>query len=240
MTTEAQQIQELKARGYTDADIQQAMNEVDSESELQQSYQQAQYQQQQDPRQFSSNTFVAGMTPQNIIEWQLELDSILERVEHLLRGDRPTFRKGSIVYIAPENEEDYILNEYGVSEVMRCLTLYINRNTILSNYDEDTINYKVYDFGCDLADLFFLKYDEYGMTTAQKRKQYPMLVRQLVDIVHSAYLRALNGGEREALRKAINVSQNLNNDPQQMQQMGMQRQERSILNPMRLFKGKYV
>lgn len=236
---EAQQIEELRAKGYSTEEIQQAMNEVNSDSELQESYAQAQQQQQQDPRQFSSNTLIAGMQPQNIIEWQLELDSILERVEHLLRGDRPRFVKGSVIYEAPKDDKDFVLNEYGVAEVMRILTLYINRNTILSNYDEETINYKVYDFGCDLADLLFLKYDEFGWTTAQKRKLYPMLIRQLVDIVHSAYLRALNGGEREALRKAINVSQNLNNDPQQMQQMGMQRQEKSIFNPTRWFGSKY-
>lgn len=224
---DVKQYQELRRQGYTDADIQNAVQE----QELEASYNQALQKQQADPRTLSSNTIIAGnLSPQNIIEWQLELDSILERVEHLLRGDKPKYIKGNLIFVAPEKEEERVLNEYGVNEVMRLLSLYINRNTILSNYDEFTINYKVYDFGCELSDLLFLKYDEFGMNTPQKRKLYWMLVRELTDTVHSSYLRALNGGERESIRKAISVSQTLDNNQQFMPMQQMQR-KKSLLKP---------
>ncbi len=208
-----QQLAELKEQGYTDEDIQQAVYEQQLNNSMDDVNERA------DVGGIQSNTVVGGLTPNNIIEWQLELDSILERIEHLLRGDRPISRNGSITYETPKTEDEQILNNYGVSEVMRLLSLYINRNTILSNYDEDTIHYKVYDFGCELADLFFLKYDEFGWKSESKRKLYPMLIREIIDVVHSSYLRALNGGERESIRKAISVQQNLaggdNDDVQQ-------------------------
>lgn len=146
----------------------------------------------------------------DLIRWQLELDNILERVEHLLRGDELRFDKGgNLIWKVPENPDHILFNEYGVQEILRILSLYLNRNTILSNYDEDTINYKVYDFGMELIDLIFMKYEQMGLDDVQKIKIYPMICREIIDVVHSAYLRALNGGERQSLREARHVSQTL-------------------------------
>jgi DNA-binding transcriptional MerR regulator len=233
------EINDFINQGFTINDIQQAVNEEMS-NPLKESYQQTQ--QIQDPRKKASNSFIAPQFNDNLIQWQLELDSILERVEHMLRGDKPKFENGSIIWKHPETADERIFNELGVAEVMRVLTLYLNRNTILSNYDEPTINTKMLDLGCDLSDLIFLKYEDFGLNDLKKRKLYPMIIREIVDCVHSSYLRALNGGERESLIKRVTV--------QQSQQMGaggvtvntspQQRGVRGLLNPMRYVKGKYV
>lgn len=245
--------------GYKDNDIQafldkqETKNKVDATEQFvlqqqqeieqlkaEQSYNQA-MQQQSDPRNVAS--MFQYQDQDNLIKWQLELDSILERIEHMLRGDKITFVSGHMLWKKAEREEDIILNEFGVAEVMRILSMYLNRNTILSNYDEDTINEKMMDFGYELADLFFLKYEAMGLNDIEKRKLYPMLVRQLVDTVHSSYLRALHGGERESLREARHITQT-----DQMSQYGQggvvvnatpQPRERGVLNPMRYFAGRY-
>ena len=41
----------------------------------------------------------------------------------------------------------------------------------------------------------------------EKVKNYPMIIRSMIDIVHSAYQRALEGGERRSLREARQVQQ---------------------------------
>ena len=160
-----------------------------------------------DPRNQSSNSYTSSNYDDNLIKWQLELDSILERIEHMLRGDKPTYRNGNILWMPPKNENERIMNEYGIAEIMRVLLNYVNRNTVLSNYREEVINTKMLDLGTDLTDLVFLKYDDFGLDTLQKRKLYPIIIRELVDICHSAYLRALHGGERESLREARQVTQ---------------------------------
>ena len=233
-----------KKQGYTDQQIsqawQEAMKEAQQESKLQQSYAQAQAVKSRDPRATSSNTFVTGSYNDNLIQWQLELDSILERVEHMLRGDKPTFDSGSIVWKKPEKDEDKILNDFGVGEIMRILSMYLNRNTILSNYREETIDDKMYDLGNELADLFYLKYEAMGLNTLEKRKLYPIICRELVDVVHSSYLRALHGGERESLREARQVTQSAGvGDGVTINNQYPQR-TRGILNPMRWVKGKYA
>lgn len=144
----------------------------------------------------------------NLIEWQLELDNILERIDHLLRGHVLKFdTEGNMTWQEPQDQEFALFNEYGVQEVLRILSMYLNRNTILSNYDEKTINAKVFDLGWDITDLIFMKYEQMGLNTPEKIKLYPIIVRELVDTVHSSYLRALKGGERESLRTARTVTQ---------------------------------
>lgn len=241
-----QEIQQYKNQGYTEADIQNALNESINEagassgqSALQQSYNKIQAQKRQDPNRLASHSFITGAANENLIQWQLELDTILERIEHMLRGDKPTYVQGSLIWKSPEKKNKGIFNEEGVNEIMRVLSMYLNRNTILSNYDEDTINEKMFDLGNELADLIFLKYEAFGLNDIEKRKLYPIIVRQLVDIVHSSYLRALHGGERESLRETRQVSQT------EMLQGGgmginqMPRRERGVLNPLRYIKGKF-
>jgi len=303
-------INEYKAQGHSEAEIWEALREVQKEqqpSQLQQSYQRANQSQMQNPLSSASNTIVSGQIQSNLVQWQLELDSILERIEHMLRGDKPKFLNGSLIFVPPETNRERIMTDFGVAEVMRILSMYLNRNTILSNYDEETINWKVLDFGINVSDLIYLKYEqmfatetfaecyndmfekmlgsineaniismtnkltgkvEYGIVSVEngkniftaipeditfqvikrmnrqsleKRKLYPMLVGEIVDSVHSAYLRALNGGERESLREARNVQQSESINPNGMVTInnGQQMKERSILNPFRYLRGKY-
>lgn len=216
-------------------EIQTAINQEDP---LTQSYNQAIQEYSQDPRNIASNTLISGnLQQENMVKWELELDSILERIEHMLRGDRPKMVKGDLIFVPPDDESEQIFNDQGVSELMRILTMYLNRNTILSNYDEETINNKMLDFGNELADLIYLKYEAFGLNDLEKRKRYPMIIRQIVDAVHSAYLRALNGQTHKGLKESRQVlqSENMSQSPQQFQPM----KERGIFNPMRYIKGRY-
>jgi hypothetical protein len=295
-----EQIEKYKSMGYSEQQIQEAMNELEKEQGTQSGMQQAYSQinsSQPDARSMASNTIVAGnQVAQNLVQWQLELDTILERVEHMLRGDKPKFVNGSLIFMPPESTSERIFTDFGVAEIMRTLSMYLNRNTILSNYDEPTINWKVYDFGNEIADLIFLKYEilfafpsmdecfkkvfkcrdnlvefesgkwgvevenedgtsswqtlspeqlflverEFRNQKLEKRKLYPMIVRELTDTIHSAYLRALNGGERLSLREARQVSQTESiAGGMTINAGGQPMRERSVLNPARYLRGKY-
>ena len=198
---------------------------------------------------------------QNLIRWQLDLREDLDRIYHLLRGDIiREDEKGNMIHVAPDNDDLRPFNEFGVQMIMNVLSFYLNRNTLLSNYDDETIQWKVLDFGNEINDLIYCRYEEFMITTNfekefeklygikceatnnnkfviryiengvqvtiplskevvykveekihehiyNKSKLYPMIVKELVDSVHSAYLRALDSGERESLRTARTVTQ---------------------------------
>lgn len=233
-----QDIQGLKAKGFSEQDIVKAVDELERE-ELDQSYNKTRI----NPSSMGTISQFSSKPSDDIARWQLELNDILEQAEHTLKGDIVIFENGKKEWRDNPKPDENSLNLHGVRLCMKLLSLYVNRNTILSDYTEDEVRYKVLDFGKRFNDLIFLKYELMGMDNEDKRKEYASLVGAMVDIVHSAYARAKDGMERESYRKMISVSQasnggmmgggiNINANPQQ--------KTRGILNPMRYVAGKYA
>jgi len=232
---------DLRQQGFSDVEISKAIRELEQE-EFQGRYDVTMGSQDKDPRAMASHSGFNARISDDVARWQLELNDILEKAEHVLKGDVVKFEKGSILWIARSDPQNNTLNEYGVQLIMKCLAMYINRNTILSDFTEEEVRLQTYDFARKLNDLIFMKYDEMGMNTEDKRKEYPIIVEMMKAIVYSAYSRAKDGRERESYRKMISVSQQ--NQAQQMVGGGggmpvSMPQKRGILNPMRYLGGKY-
>lgn len=236
-------VEDLKRQGYNETEIRQAMAEIEREG-LTGSYGTVQQQKLKDPRTHSQLSSFATKQEDNIVRWQLELNDILERAEHILRGDIPTFEQGHIIWKINSKPENNPLNDVGVQEIMKVLALYVNRNKVLADYTNKEINLKVFDFGRALNNLVFMRDYEFGMDTEEKRKNYEILVTTIKDIVHDTYKRALDGAEKRSLREMISVTQATNTNAQvggmAINPQGQLSKERGLLNPMRFVKGKYV
>jgi hypothetical protein len=121
---------------------------------------------------------------------------------------------------------------------------YINRHIILGDYEEEDINHIMKDYGKKLANLIFMKYEEMGMDTEEKRQEYTSLVVNIVNLVYGSYARAKDGGERRSLREMISIQQS--HQSSGVGQGGVvvnnsqQPKQRGILNPLRYISGKYV
>jgi len=167
----------------------------------------------------------------NLIRWQLDLREDLDKIYHLLKGHvLKEDDQGNTVYVDPPTDDLKPFNEFGTQLIMNIMSFYLNRNTLLSNYDETTINWKVLDFGREISDLILCRYWEMGMDTPDKIKMFPMIVRELVDTVHSCFLRALDSGERDSLRTARTINQHENIG---MPSMSMQQNQKkfSVFKP---------
>lgn len=143
----------------------------------------------------------------NLIKWQLDIKEELVRIEHLLRKHVPKVDNKGNHYYAEPNEENKIFNEIGVNEIMNLLAWYLNKNIILSNFEEEDIKLRCKQFNNFLSDFIFNNYQRFGLNTQEKIKHYPMVVMNIVNTVEAAYNRALNGGERQSLREARQVTQ---------------------------------
>ncbi len=167
----------------------------------------------------------------NLIMWQLELDNILERIEHLLKGDiLNDDGSGNIVYTIPKDKTLIILNDYGVQLIMNVISFYLNRNTILSNYDDARIYEILYDLGNELADVVYINYEKMGMNCMEKKSRHEILILNILHTIESAYNRSLGGGERESLRSARVVTQSLS-PPGAMYPMQRRKHMGGFLNP---------
>lgn len=181
----------------------------------------------------------------NGMEFQLDVDKEIEKINHLLSGHvRIMDEDGNVRWQEPDDDRLKIFSEYGVKQIMNIVQFYINKNTLLSCYDEDTIKQKMLGFGIEISDLIFNCYEYffyhptpeelynllrpvavnitdkelYWKCVVWSREElqtrfryYPMIIRELVDAVHSTYLRALNGEERESIRRNMHthLSQNV-------------------------------
>lgn len=135
-----------------------------------------------------SNTQLSmfGMpSDENLIRWQLDFKEDLDRIYHLLKGTQiKEDDKGNMVYLEPEDEALKPFSEFGTQLIMNIMSFYLNRNLILSNYDEETINSRVHDFGIELIDLIFNRYEEMMMTTSftkEFKKIYGIFPEELED-----------------------------------------------------------
>ena len=145
-----------------------------------------------------------------LAEEQLDLAQELERLEHLFRGELLKIDdNGNSYWKKPEDDRLVLLNEYGINRVMLILNAYLTKIKLLSNYSEEIINKKMEDIATEVADDLFMEYREVGLDTPDKKKSYSLIVRIIQDSIHDIYLRALNGKERESIRKHWNIQENM-------------------------------
>ena len=223
---------------------------------------------------------------QNLIQYQLETDKILERIEHFLKGDTIRFSedggsyfaeptknvlakikkdvssgityyiqevkessKGSEIktrvlvkiinkngdevnvlggdskiilnklkglrirdlgykYVEVVDEEKKPLNEQGVQEIMRIISMYVTKETFLSNYEEDRINEIMGDLGDAINNFLYCTYEKLGMDSKFKESKYTIIILNILHTVESCYRRAIGGAEQINLRSRAIVTQN--------------------------------
>lgn len=95
-----------------------------------------------------------------LAETQLEVDSILSRCYHLLRQD--VYREkedGTYEWKPLTNQKERTLSDWGVDRIMQICNFYINKNNLLSNYDDVQIDRIMLRFELELNDLVLLKYE---------------------------------------------------------------------------------
>jgi len=71
--------------------------------------------------------------------------------------------------------------------------MYLNKNTILSNYNIEEIKIRTRMLGHELRALIFNNYERYGIDNDYKENNYSIMVITILAMVESAYRRALNG-----------------------------------------------
>jgi len=112
-------------------------------------------------KEYSQTSAFTPTGEKNLVEYQLDLREELDRIYHLLSGHILKYDKdNNEIWAEPQDDRLKIFSEYGVKLIMNIISFYINRNTLLSNFDETTIIWKVRDFGIELSDLFENKYED--------------------------------------------------------------------------------
>lgn len=157
-----------------------------------------------------SHSNFADQRDGNLIQFQLNPNEILDQIQHFLKGDKlEQDDDGNVMYIEQDDENLVLLNEYGLNWFMQTLQQYVNKNTMLSFYDEIRINEILGDLGDVLNNFILHNYEKIGLDTEYKKTRYESIVIYILHMIESCYRQALQGKQREILNNNnINISQN--------------------------------
>ena len=105
----------------------------------------------------------AFMQPEetSITREQLDLSEEISRIDYLLKGySLEPGPDGKLMWEKPKDKEMIIFSEYGIHLIRNTICWYLNKNLLLSNFDEATIRKKMWDFTNDLIDTIFMEYEK--------------------------------------------------------------------------------
>jgi hypothetical protein len=167
----------------------------------------------------------------DLTRYQLDLSKTKSDIAHWLNGDMPEEdAKGRVRWVKNEKQEYMVLNQFGIREVMRILNMYLTKDVILSNVKEEKINLICQDVGLELNDLFFTNYEEIGLDTDSKQKNYTTIILSITHLIYFVLMRSKDGKERQGVTENRNVNQN------EIYYPNMQKGSNFSLNPMRGFR----
>lgn len=96
----------------------------------------------------------------NLAETQLEVDTILAEAYHLLKQDvYGDMGDGKFGWTVIKDTKQRVLTDWGVERIMQVLKSYVNKNTLLSNFDDKMINRRMLEFVYSLNGLMLMKYE---------------------------------------------------------------------------------
>jgi len=169
-----------------------------------------------------SSSSYQGQEDANLIQYQVDTGEMLGKIEHFLRGEyiavdkegneywakpmkkvKVQNKRTKKIYSKDIVDNDLILfNDYGVNSIMSIIGNYIDKNTILSFYDEMRISEILADLGDEMANFIFCNYEKMGMDTDFKKTRFQLVVINILHIVESAYRRAIRGKTMEDLNSS--------------------------------------
>lgn len=150
-----------------------------------------------------SSSSYQGQEEGNLIQFQLDTGELLNKIEHFLRGEYiTTDTEGNEYWTKQEDKSLILFNDYGVSSIMSVIGNYINKETVLSFYDELRINEILADLGDALSNFVYCNYEIMGMDTEFKKTRYPLTIITILHSIESAYRRALRGKTSEDLNSS--------------------------------------
>jgi hypothetical protein len=166
---------------------------------------------------------------QNLAEAQLDCERTLSRIFHLLKQDvlRPN-ENGILDWEEIKDQKKRVLTDEGVDKIMQVLEGYINKETLLSNFDDKTIARRMLEFSLSFSGLMFMKYEiYYRIPTLQECQD--ILRKRIEEKIEKKKVSLLmlgNNHDEEKIRKIIYEEL----EPRIEYELGKIRQEQIKLN----------
>jgi len=108
-------------------------------------------------------------TEKNLAEAQLDVEETLTKINHLLKQDVLRVNADGILeWKQIDDLKKRVLTDEGVDKIMQVIQSYINKETLLSNFDDVMIARRMLEFSLSFSALIFLKYEVFFRTPSLK------------------------------------------------------------------------
>ncbi len=97
----------------------------------------------------------------SLIEAQIECEKTLKRIYHLVRQDKLIIKDDGTTEWKPIPKEERIFTDWGVDKIMQICSMYIVKEVLLSNFNEEQINRRMLKFCKAFNSNVFMKYEKY-------------------------------------------------------------------------------
>jgi hypothetical protein len=142
----------------------------------------------------------------DLIRWQLDQGDILEDLKKDLKGVVWNDRKKEYEQVAPA-----LMNDMGVNSVIIYAKSFINKNNILSNYNEDEVLQLCTEIEHNMISWLFVRMEEFNLN----KNNFQVVRNMIGNAIFASYKRALNQGERDFLKNTERVEQRfMSHEPQ--------------------------
>ena len=138
----------------------------------------------------------------NLAEAQLDCQETLQKIYHLLKQDtlKPN-AEGIFDWVVIDDPKKRVLTSLGVDKIMQVMESYINKETLLSNFDEKMIARRMLEFSLAFSALIFMKYEIFFRTPSLKECQEILQLR--IDEKIKKKVMALELVEKKADRELL-------------------------------------
>jgi len=135
-------------------------------------------------------------TEKSFADAQLECEQTLSDISHLLKQDVYQWDEDKQImdWFSIDDEKKRVLTNEGVDKIMQIMKSYINKETLLSNFDEKMIMRRMLEFSLALSAMLFMKYEIY-FRTPTLNECYDILENRLRDKLGTREMRYKLRGE---------------------------------------------
>jgi len=134
--------------------------------------------------------------PSQIIDQILDPYVVIERFRRNLRGEMFSQEQRKWVLLGKR-----AMNDKGIREVISVLDTYVNRNTLLSNLDDEEIYKMILTLNKELNTLFYLRWKMFALEI----EDISLLATRISDMCFLALKQANNKALLDALTKSYSV-----------------------------------
>jgi len=137
--------------------------------------------------------------PQEVMKEILDPSNIIEKIRHNLKGEIEVI--DSLGKKRWDEKGAKIMNDDGINHIISILDSYINRNTLLSNLDDNEILMIIKPLDKELNALFYQKWRKFDL----ELEHWAITKNRIVDMVFLALKQANNKVLLDALTKAYSI-----------------------------------